>query len=314
MCWVGIDVSQQTLDVVVWDGQRHAHWQVANTPSGIGELVQMVQQHPCEQIALEPTGPYHLPVAEALVEAELPAGMVGPGELHAYRRAVNIRNKTDAADAALLAEYAQLRSQAIHPLVTVPPAQRRLRALVRYRDQLVRQRVRVNQQQRAAQWEGCADVLEWQAEDLAQLRARERAVTAEIRTQLAAFPEAAVVLAMPGVGPITAASVLAYLPRELWGDAKKAAAYAGLVPELRISGKQTRSHLSRRGHRRLRHALYNAAGTAGRWDDDLAAYRAHLLATGKPRKSVRCALAHRLMRHMMGRLRAFSAQQAPLAA
>lgn len=314
MCSVGIDVSQQTLDVVRRDDQTTEHWQVANTPEGIVELIQTLQQREYEPIALEPTGPYHIPLAEALVRAELPAGLVGPAELHAYRRAVAKRNKTDAADAELLALYAQTQPQALRPLTQTLHDQQRLRALVRYRDQLVRRRVRLGQQREATAWEGCAEVVAWQDAELTELRTREQQVTAEITAQLRAFPEAAVLLAMPGVGPITVASVLAYLPQEIWGDAKKAAAYAGLVPELRHSGKQARSHLTTRGHRRLRHALYNGANTATQWDAEMADYRAGLLANGKAKKSARCAVAHRLLRHMMGRLRALYAQQAPLAA
>lgn len=314
MCWVGIDVSQQRLDVVMHTDQTRTHWQVANTPAGIVQLVQALEDAACTRIALEPTGPYHVPLAEALICAELPAGLVSPAELHAFRRMLKRRNKTDAADAALLAEYAQLRPETIRPLAARHHAQQRLRALVRYRDQVIRHRVRLTQQRDAAVWDGAADVETWQDADIAQLRSREKQVTAEIRSQLAAFPEAAVLQDLSGVGPIVTASVLAYLPQDLWGKAKQAAAYAGLTPELSYSGKQARSHLSTQGHRRLRHVLYNGAGTAARWDANLAAYRAGLLAQGKAKKSARCAVAHRLLRHMMGRLRAFYAQQAPLAA
>lgn len=311
---VGIDVSQATLDVVLHDGTTPQHWQVANTPAGILALVETLRAAGCAHIVLEPTGPYHVPVATALQQAALPVSAVGPAELHAYRRLVRTRHKTDAADAALLATYAQTQPHALQPMAPRLAEQQQLRALVRYREQLVQQRIRLSQQQMAAAWTGGDEVVAWLAEDIAQVHAREQQVTTEIRTQLTAMPEAAVLLAMPGVGPITVASVLAYLPRALWGDAKKAAAYAGLVPQLHASGKQAYSHLSTRGHRQLRRALYNGAATAARWDADLAACRAAFLAQGKAKKSARCAVAHRLIRHMMGRLRAFSAQQAPLAA
>src|SRR5699024_7954620 len=119
----------------------------------------------------------------ALVRAELPVHAVGPAELHAYRTAVQYRNKTDAADALLLAEYAQTQPQALRPLAAVMREQQRLRALVRYRDQLVRRRVRLSLQREAARWEGCAEVVAWQEAELAQLRAWEVQVTAEIRDQ-----------------------------------------------------------------------------------------------------------------------------------
>ena len=152
------------------------------------------------------------------------------------------------------------------------------------------------------------------ADDLAHVEARLAEVEAATAQVLAELPEAAVLLALPGVGPRVAAAVLAYLPRAIWGNAKAVAAYAGVHPRRIQSGQRDTSQLSKQGHARLRRYLYVAASVAIRYDADLAAFHTRLQTRGKAARSATCAVMHKLLRRMMGRLRAFYAGQttAPL--
>jgi len=109
---------------------------------------------------------------------------------------------------------------------------------------------------------------------------------------------------MPGVASTTAAAVLGYLPVGVWGDAKAAAAYAGVHPRREQSGQRDHSRLSKQGHAPLRRYLWMAALAAIRWDPSLAAVRARLVARGHAPQSAVCAVMHKLLRRMMGRIRA----------
>ncbi|SDE85832.1 Transposase IS116/IS110/IS902 family protein [Thermus arciformis] len=127
---------------------------------------------------------------------------------------------------------------------------------------------------------------------------------------LAALPEAEVLMALPGVGPQVAAAVLALLPPELWGRAKAAASYAGLIPEREESGKSVeRGRLSRKGPPLLRRKLYMGALVAVRHDPEMRAFYHRLLSRGKTKKQALLAVAHKLLRRMMGRLREYYAGQ-----
>lgn len=67
--------------------------------------------------------------------------------------------------------------------------------------------------------------------------------------------------------------MLALLPPELWGRAKRAASYAGLIPEREASGKSVeRSQLSRKGPPLLRRKLYMGALVAVRHDPEMRAF------------------------------------------
>jgi transposase len=161
-------------------------------------------------------------------------------------------------------------------------------------------------------------VAAWLADDLARVEERLAAVEAETDRLLDELPEAAALLAMPGVGRRVAAAVLAYLPRGVWGDAKAAAAYAGVHPRREQSGQRDASRLSKQGHAGLRRYLFVAAIVAVRHDPVLAAFHDRLRARGHAKRSAACAAMHKLLRRMMGRLRelhaAHAAPPTPLAA
>jgi transposase len=91
-----------------------------------------------------------------------------------------------------------------------------------------------------------------------------------------------------------AAAVLALLPPRLWGRAKAAAAYAGLIPKREESGKSLeRSRLSRKGPL-LRRQLFMGALVAVRHDPEIGAFYHRLLSRGKRNEQALVAVAHKL--------------------
>jgi transposase len=103
---------------------------------------------------------------------------------------------------------------------------------------------------------------------------------------------------IPGIGPQTAARVLAEagdLSRFRDGDAL--ASYVGLVPGLRHSGKNTpaRATLAPMGNARLRRGLYMPTLRAVRSNPWLRAFYARLVAAGKPKKLALVAAARKLL-------------------
>ncbi len=113
-----------------------------------------------------------------------------------------------------------------------------------------------------------------------------------------------------GVGVQVAAAVLAYPPPELWGKAKPASSYAGLIPEQSISGSSVRkSRLSRKGPVLLRKKLYLAALVAIRHDPEMKTFYLRLLANHKTKKQALIAVAHKLLRRLMGKLKAYYKEQ-----
>lgn len=308
MTIIGIDVSKDWLDVA-YLGTTSSASRVANTPTGIATLVAHLGTLDLTRIGLEATGAYHRPLLAALQDAHLPVSLLNPAQVHAYRQVRAVRHKTDRQDARLIAHFTQTHAPALRLTPVTTPLQARLRALVTYREACVRERTRVLNQQEAARWSGSSEIQALLRTDLAHVTQQLATVERAIAEVLADLPEAAVLLRLTGVGPRVVAVVLAYLPVDLWGQVKPAAAYAGIHPRLEQSGRTSQSRLSKAGPPPLRRVLYLAALVACRHDPALRRRYEALCARGKPPKVARCAIMHALLRHMMGALKAFYRQQ-----
>lgn len=196
------------------------------------------------------------------------------------------------------------------------PALARLRHYVGMRDDLVIDQTAWRNRQQAAQWAGVREGVTVVKRRLTRRAGLRYEVEAQIATLLATRAETAALTSLVGVGPLTAAAVLASLPAGVLGN-PKAAASAGIHPRREQSGQRDRSRLSQQGRPELRRYLYLAAISAMRWDPQITAWYRTLCARGKAPMSAICAVGHKLLRRMMDRVREARADIAlplPLAA
>jgi transposase len=301
--FIGIDVGSRWLDLAAIPAASSLPRRVANTPEGLATLLPTLTRLSPDLIVLEATGSYHQPLVAALLLAEVPVSVINPSQSVAFRQSRLGRHKTDRADAQLLARFAEQHHAELRRATPQEPDLARLRHLVGYRDDLVAQATATRNRQHAARWAGSATVVAWLEADLAHLAERRKQVEAEIAAVLATRPETAALTTQAGVGLLTVAAVLAYLPAGVQGNAKAAAAYAGVHPRREQSGQRDRSRLSKQGCPALRRYLYLAAMSAVRFDPELRAWYRALCARGKAPQSAICAVAHKLLRRLMGRLR-----------
>jgi transposase len=302
--FIGIDIGSRFVDVAASEAAPALPRRVPNTDDGIARLVAAVQQVAgVELVVLEATGNYHRPLLAALLAAGMPVSVLNPVQLVAFRQSRLGRHKTDRADAQLLARFAALHQADLRQATPDEPELARLRALVGYRDDLVARRTALRNQHHHAHWAGEPTVLRWLDGDLAEVKRRLGEVEAAIAALLATRPETPVLCSQAGVGLLTAAAILAYLPAGVIGNPKAAAAYAGVHPRQEQSGQHSRSHLSKHGCPALRRYLYMAAMAAMRFDPDLQAYAARLCARGKSAPCALWAVAHKLLRRLMARIR-----------
>jgi transposase len=128
-------------------------------------------------------------------------------------------------------------------------------------------------------------------------------VEQEIRAALeqdAAWAAAAAHLStIKGLGTLTIAWLLtATCNFKLTATPEAAAQYAGLVPQLRESGRSVRGQASigHSGHARLRQALYMATLSAIQHNPLIKALYQRLIAKGKAKKVAICAAARKRLR------------------
>ena len=116
-----------------------------------------------------------------------------------------------------------------------------------------------------------------------------------------------ILMSVPGIGPVTAAALLGWLPELGQLDSRQAAALAGTAPFARDSGAKKGVRRIRGGRFRLRRVLYMAAAAAMRFNKDMLEFYGRLTGRGKCHKVALVAvmrkpavLANKLLRERRG--------------
>lgn len=135
-------------------------------------------------------------------------------------------------------------------------------------------------------------------EDLELWRGRLRDLGRNIAATLAEHKVGSLLTTIGGIGPHTAARIIAAVGDPAsFRDARALAAYVGVIPALRQSGKHrpARARLTPRGHAQLRAALWLPTLTAVRVNPWLGQHYERLLRRGKARKVALVACMHKLL-------------------
>lgn len=307
--YVGIDVSKRKLDVVLRVGESMRHKVCENTRSGFAALVAWLDKHQAvpsqTHVCLEATGPYGEAVALALSEAGFRVSLINPAQVRGFAQTVLARNKTDRADAALLAHYCQMMRPA--PWEAPSPAWRTLRGWVERLEALKAMRQQELNRREAYGAAGESQLLAavgkhiaWLDEEIARL---ERDIDRHIDGHPELKEQAALMSSIPGVSTTTVAKVLAYAGDvRRFGMARSLAAFAGVCPRQKTSGSSVRGRtmMSRMGHPALRRALYMPALVARRHNPVLRAFADRLQQSGMAPKAVIGAVMRKLVHLIYG--------------
>lgn len=147
--YVGLDWAAEIHAVCVLDhaGHQLAAFTVEHTAEGIALLVRRLARHgdPGDvQVGIErPNGR----LVDLLLEAGHPVVPVSPNAIKTWREGEVLSGaKSDAGDAAVIAEYLRLRNHRLRPVQPYSPPTKALRTVVRSRDDLVQMRVAATNQ------------------------------------------------------------------------------------------------------------------------------------------------------------------------
>jgi transposase len=294
--YVGLDVAKDRLDYTV-DGIRCDH--VPNTAAGHARLAQRLRRVPAARVVCEASGGYEREVVAHLLTAGLEVCVVQPGRVRAFAHAEGLLAKTDRIDACLLRRY----GEKMQPRLVVPttPAAVVLRELLEHRRQLSDQLVATTNRLGLAgatlrpRLERQQTFLQEELAAVDQLIEQHIAGDDDLRGKATRLRE------LKGVGPVLAATLLAYVPELGQIDSAQLSALIGVAPFARDSGKTSRLRHVRGGRGVVRHVLYMAAVAAIHYNTILAAFYARLRATGKP-ATVCLVAVMRKMLHVLNRL------------
>lgn len=306
---VGVDISKKKLDVALLVNGKIKAKVVENSATGHQCLLDWLDKSKVPRaglhVCMEATGVYYEAVASALHDAGLTVSVVNPGCIKGFGQSENLRNKTDKADAALIARYCA----AMSPMRWAPPPleQRQLRAWSQRIQALKDMRQQESNRLESYTVSGMSEVAEHARSLIAWLDAEIKQLEHDVDDHIDRHPglkhDAELLTSIPGIGNTTAARLLGQLGDiRRFGSAKRFAAFLGVTPRQRSSGTSIkgRTMMSRTGSVALRTALYMPGMVASRYNPLLRPFAQRLAATGMAKKAVIGAVMHKLAHFIYG--------------
>lgn len=288
---IGIDISKSHLDVFHLEKQTAQRFE--NSARGFRALRKWLSPLTVARVVFEATGPYHR-AFETAFSGKLPLVKVNPLQARRFAQACGTRVKTDAVDARLLARMGS--ALALAPDAPMSEKLHDLRDLQIARTTLTTERTRLRNRGHVQ----TSTVLKRQTKARLALVERQIAeLNVEIARRIADDRSTArkrdILCSIPGLGPVVAAAILAFLPEIGTLGRKQAGSLAGLVPHSRESGQWKGKSFISGGRKPLRDALYMPALVAMRFNPDLKAKYTALREAGKPAKVALVALMRKLI-------------------
>ena len=233
-------------------------------------------------------------VAAAVGSAGLPLAVVNPAQVRHFARAVGRWAKTDKADAAVIAHFAETAKPQPRPM----PEETALLLgdLVTRRRQII-EMIRAERQREKRTTD--KRLLRSLARLIKALEKEIASVEGDIDGLVRGSPvwrETEDLLAsVPGVGSVTARTLIAELPELGRLDRRRIASLAGLAPFTRQSGQWRGKAMIAGGRAPVRAVLFTAAMSASRHTPVLRPLYERLVAAGKPKMVALIAVARKLL-------------------
>jgi transposase len=289
--FVGIDVSQATLDVAIRPSGEC--FQIENTEEAIFKLAKRLFRLAPDRVVLESTGGLEVPAVSILAAKKLPVVVANPRQVRDFAKATGRLAKTDRLDALVLAHFAEAIKPEIRPLATKEA--RELEGLIRRRRQLIemvvaeKNRLLTSEGLALASVETMIDALKRQIEEL------EDNINTRLKNNEVWREKDILLRTVKGVGPVLAMTLLADLPELGRLSRKEIAALVGLAPLNRDSGTLKGIRTIWGGRTNVRNALYMATLIATRHNPAIRAFYERLTAAGKKFKVAMVACMRKLL-------------------
>jgi transposase len=289
--FVGIDVSKAWLDVAVHE--QSEEFRDSNDSVGIADLVERLKKLGPTLIVLEPTGGFEMLVVAEMTRAGLPVAVVNAKRVRDFARATGQLAKTDKLDAKVLAHFASALRPAVRTLRNEEEEQ--LTALLTRRRQVVDMLTVEKNRLVTVRAKMRSDIeahVDWLSASLKEL-------DKEIEDFVKASPvwkaKDALLQSVPGVGPVTSATMLGMLPELGILNRQEIAALVGVAPINKDSGRKQGRRRVYGGRADVRSVLYMAALAAKKFNPVLAKFYDRLLKQGKEKKVALTACMRKLL-------------------
>lgn len=294
--FIGVDVSKNSLDIFIYP--ENTYFRVENTVVGINKIIEKIKFLAIEQVVCESSGGYEHTLVSELRKAAYKVWIVDPKRIKAFIISEGIKAKTDKIDAKMIALFA---SQKIctYSQEELSEEQNKLQALINLRADLVVIMSEEKKRLQQVQENTCQKMLRAHIDYLENnIKKIDEKIDIIIDKNNDFKRKIEIIQSIPGVGKITARTMISTMPELGSLDNKKIAALIGVAPITKQSGTFKGVAVISGGRFIPRKALYMAALTASRSNVVLKAFYQRLRKAGKPAKVALVAVMRKLVIYM----------------
>jgi transposase len=299
---IGIDIAKESFTACVCQrdlsGDRRLSpvVELKNNRTGFNQLVKWFRKLSTSKVpvtlVMEATGNHYENLAYHFYNLNMRLSVVLPNKVLHYAKSLNVKTKTDAVDARVIAQLGVERK--LSSWKPPRPIFKQLKELTRQYSELKKEKtvflnridaIRSGYDPHSFTIKSNKAVIKTLQK---QIQICEEEIETLIKSDEWLWAKVKNVLTIKGVGFITVAIVLAETQGfEFVQNIRQLASYAGLDVVRRESGTSVlgKTRISKKGNGRIRSALYFPAISAGRYNEDMK-QKYHRITNGKPSKMV----------------------------
>lgn len=296
--YIGIDVSKDYLDLATDDGSLVLR--VANDEKGQEQALAKIQEIGPALVVMEATGGFELELVLLLGSKKTSLAVVNPRQVRDFAKALGIRAKTDTIDARVLATFGAMTKPEPQPMPD--EASLALQVLLLRRRQLVamlateKNRLATftitRRPAAAAAVKSVEASIKWLE---SQLKSLDNDIGGTLEKSPVWLAKQDLLRSVPGIGKVTARTLLADLPELGTLDRKSIAALVGVAPFNHDSGNSSSQRRIAGGRASVRAALYMACVASLRCNPVIKAFYDRLRTANKPVKVALTACMRKML-------------------
>lgn len=290
---IGIDVASKKLDISDSLGKLAAV--IDNTPEAIqSKLIKKLTDPEKTLVVCESSGGCEDVMVELLHAAKVNVAVVNPRQTHHYAKAHGYLEKTDAIDAKVIRLFGE--QVEVHLNMPLKQQEKQFQAISRRRVQVL---VMINQEQnrkRLCSDETSREFIDATLEMLKkQLKSLDKLLEKFVDDLSKDTPKVKIIASVPGVGPVTTATLCCELPELGKISRSQIAKLVGVAPLAKQSGQSDGKRRIRGGRATVRRVLYMAAVVATGHNPVIKKFYLRLVQRGKPKKLALIACMRKLL-------------------
>ena len=305
---LGIDISKKTFNVCLLTDKKERHKVFQNNHTGFEQCLGWCKSHGASKLwfCLEATSWYGEELSEYMTHLGHAVSIINPARIKAYAQSKGLRQKTDKADAGVIADFCRVHQ----PTTWNPPSkeERYLRDLCRSLEDLKEsQRSLANRLENTRLHEhvrgSLTAIMDAYNQEIKNL---EKRIKNSVNQSLDLKGKVDFLTQIKGVGFLTAITLLTEIPNiKNFENVREYVAFSGLNPRQYSSGSSVRGkqRISKIGSQRVRKALFMPALVIKNKNPHFRDFCNRLTTKGKCAKVIIVAVMRKLMHIIFGMLK-----------